>query len=104
MESSDTFALVSPSFFAITVFHMKERVDSDGVVFSSDALTRKLYEQINARKDILLTQTILNGVFCIRLAVGAERTETRHIDAAFKLISDEAHRAITELSVIGVKT
>lgn len=42
----------------------------------------------------MLTQTTLNGIFCIRLAVGAARTEPQHIEAACALIEAEAKVAV----------
>lgn len=42
----------------------------------------------------MLTQTILNGVYCIRLAVGAARTNETHIKKACELLDREAKLAI----------
>ena len=38
----------------------------------------------------MLTQTELNGVFCIRFAIGAIRTEVCHIEQAYHLLQKEA--------------
>ena len=43
---------------------------------------------------MILTQTTLNGIFCIRFAVGAARTEISHIEGAFKNIQEEAHHVV----------
>ena len=59
-------------------------------------LNRVFYDRISVRHDVLLTQTVLNGIACIRFAVGAYRTEERHIDQAFKLLQEEGHIAIKE--------
>lgn len=53
-------------------------------------LNKQYYISLSARKDIILTQTVLNGVVCIRFAVGAARTTTEHIDKALKILDDEA--------------
>ena len=98
IESSDLFALVTPPSFALSVFHMKERTTDNGATLSSNTLTRRLFERISTRKDIMLTQTNLNGVFCIRFAIGAARTETRHVDDAFKLLRDEALQTLPEVA------
>ena len=45
---------------------------------------------------MLLTQIVLNGVACIRFAVGAYRTEERHVDQAFDISQEEGHIAIKE--------
>jgi len=59
-------------------------------------LNRIFFRRISARHDLLLTQTELNGVFCIRLAVGAARTEETHIKRAFELLVSEACVALEE--------
>ena len=99
IESSDLFALVTPPSFALSVFHMKEATLNNGTTLSSNILTRKLYDRISARRDIILTQTNLNGVFCIRFAIGAARTEIKHVDAAFDLLLAEAHQTLHELTM-----
>lgn len=90
---------MTPPSLALTVFRMKPHAEGDTQLASQDVLTRKLYERISARKDILLTQTVLQGMFCIRFAVGAARTENKHIDAAFDLLCEEALQAMVDLSV-----
>jgi aromatic-L-amino-acid decarboxylase len=50
----------------------------------------QFYARISARNNILLTRTMLNGVFCIRFAVGVQRTDEEHIRRAFDLLCAEA--------------
>ena len=57
---------------------------------SLNNLNRLFYGRISARHDIILTQTVLNGVYCIRFAVGAARTEASHIQQACELLQKEA--------------
>lgn len=61
---------------------------------SLNDLNRAFYAGISARDDILLTQTILNGVFCIRFVVGAVRTDESHVRKAYELLNEEADAAI----------
>jgi len=42
----------------------------------------------------MLTQTTLNGIFCIRFAVGATRTNEGHIQDAYDIIIEEAKSTI----------
>jgi len=79
----------------MSVFRMGP--SSESPLSSQDELTRKLYSRVSARKDILLTQTVLQGVFCIRFAVGARRTEKEHIDAAYDLLCEEAEHVLADL-------
>jgi aromatic-L-amino-acid/L-tryptophan decarboxylase len=97
VRTSDKLRLVTPPSFALTVFRMIPKHEAGTTPFSDQSLNdlnRILHEQLANRQDIMLTQTALNGVFCIRLAVGAARTEPRHIQAAFELISAEADIAL----------
>lgn len=61
-------------------------------------LTKSLYSRLSARSDILLTQTVLNGVFCIRFAVGSERTRVEDINKAVGVMVEEAEVVIREWS------
>lgn len=66
-------------------------------ILTSDALTRHLHDRISTRKDLFLTQTVLDGIFCIRLAIGAARTEERHVKAAYDILCEEAKATVEEL-------
>jgi aromatic-L-amino-acid decarboxylase len=61
---------------------------------SLNNLNRLFFGRISARDDIMLTQTVLNGVYCIRLAVGAARTNETHIKHACDLLYKEAELTI----------
>ena len=54
------------------------------------------YGRISARSDIALTQTDLNGIFCIRMAVGTERTSEDHIRRAYNILCQEAKIVLEE--------
>lgn len=63
----------------------------DNTMTKNDAQTlnnvnREFFRQLSDRHDIYLTQTDLLGTYCIRMAVGAERTEASHVKHAFDLI------------------
>ncbi|KAH8114437.1 pyridoxal phosphate-dependent transferase [Phellopilus nigrolimitatus] len=97
-SSTELFLLTAPSF-ALSVFCVQA---PEGVANKSGIqtiLTQKLYEKLSARKDIAITKTELNGIFCVRFAVGAARTEERHIDAAFSLILEETRKVLSETSL-----
>lgn len=101
VKTSPTFALVTPPSLALTVFRVvaDPRALALPVPLAPDALNdlnRVFYARVSARGEIFLTQTQLNGVFCVRLAVGAERTRKEHIDSAWALICEEAAGAVGE--------
>ena len=90
--------LVTPPSLALTVFRLKPKPTSlKQSALSTDSLNnlnKYFYDRISGRDDILLTQTVLDGVFCIRLAVGAARTNSVHIQKAYDLLNKEAKIAI----------
>ena len=47
-----------------------------------NALNRQLIERINARKRVMLTPAILDGVFVIRIAISSHRTHRDRVDMA----------------------
>lgn len=62
----------------------------------ANALNRAFYTRISARKTLLLTQTDLSGIFCIRFAVGAILTEAMHIREAVEVLNEEAQATLKE--------
>lgn len=93
IRSSSQFALVTPPSYAMCVFRLEPPAAEP---MSEDALNdinRLFYGRISARSDILLTQTQLNGTFCIRFAVGAARTTEEHIQKAYDLLCVEGEQA-----------
>ena len=44
-------------------------------------LNKDYYSRVSSRNDIALTQTKMNGTFCIRFAIGAARTQKAHVEA-----------------------
>lgn len=96
IRSSKELSLVTPPSFAISVFHMTGPSDSEGAPTKRNQLTQALYRKLEERRDIKLTKTVLNDIFCIRFAVGSARTEGRHVDAAYEIILNEARAVIAE--------
>ena len=100
IQGSPSFSLVTEPSFALSVFRLVppeanalERADFEPRL---NELNQSFFARMSARPDILLTQTKLNGTFCIRFAIGAVRTKKEHIDHAWTLLQEEAGVAITE--------
>ena len=100
VRSSQDLSLVTEPSFALSVFRLTPPSVTSGYHDKSQLegvlndLNKIYYDQISARPDILLTQTKLNGVFCIRFAIGAARTKEEHIDHAWSILQEEAQSAI----------
>lgn len=93
------FTLVTEPSFSLTVFRLEPSLAPKLSKFitpqSLNDLNREFYSRISARVDILLTQTVINGIVCIRFAVGAPRTEERHVDQAWAILQREAEASIS---------
>lgn len=102
VKKSDILELVTEPSLALSVFRLNPSVGTRTYSLTDlNNLNRIFYDRISARHDILLTQTVLNGVACIRFAVGVLRTEERHIDQAFRLLQEEGYIAIEEWKTKG---
>lgn len=88
---------MTPPSFALTVFQLVPQSEQPPLATETlNDLNRALFTRISSRDDILLTQTEVNGIYCIRLAVGAQGTEERHILNAFHAIHQEAEIVLEE--------
>ncbi|KAJ3485385.1 hypothetical protein NLI96_g5001 [Meripilus lineatus] len=93
------FTLITEPSFALSVFRLEPpslpaEQASQVSKKSLDDLNRDFYSRVSACPDILITQTLINGMFCLRFAVGAVRTEKRHIDQAWALLQSHAEVSI----------
>jgi len=97
---SRQFALVTPPFLSLTVFRIEPQASSSAQpALTSEVLNdlnKCFYERLSARRDVMFTQTMLSGIFCVRMAIGGARTEQHHINQAFNLLCEEADKALQE--------
>jgi len=95
VSSSNLFKLVAPPSLALSVFRL-EPTETNAPIPEEDlnSLNKLFYGRITARKEILLTQTVLDGSFCIRFSVGSPRTCEEHVDKAFEILTHEANLAM----------
>lgn len=64
-------------------------------------LNQRLYDRLDARKDVFLTKTSLktsNGhnVLCIRFAMGGVHTKFEHVKKSWEVVEEEGHNTIEE--------
>jgi hypothetical protein len=93
IKQSAHFRLVTPPCLSLSVFRLEcpaRSLEPEQL----NALNRAFYTRLNARHDVAFTQTDLNGMICIRCAVGAERTEEADILQAFEVLCEEANKTI----------
>jgi aromatic-L-amino-acid/L-tryptophan decarboxylase len=97
--NSDNFSLVTRPSLALTVFRLLPESETDDQpaalsLESLNELNRLFYGRISARNDIMMTQTNLNGIFCIRFVTGATRTSEVHVYAAYDILCREAETTL----------
>lgn len=93
IRESEQFCFVAKPFLALTVFRLAPKSLPH---LELNALNRAFYAQLAARSDIAITQTDLNGVFCVRMAIGAEQTMESDIDRALDVIGEEGRATLKE--------
>jgi aromatic-L-amino-acid decarboxylase len=80
VATHDRLELVAPVPFALVCFRH---------VYGNDA-TRALADALNARGDVLVTASEIDGTAFVRVSIGATTTEHRHVDALWTAIADAA--------------
>jgi len=90
--------LVTPPSLSLSVFRITPGAIPGLGADKLNALNELYYRRLNERNELMLTQTELNGVYCIRFAVGAQRTERNHVEAAFDICLETARLAIKEFT------
>lgn len=80
VEASDAYVIAAPTTVNLVCLR-----HGDG-----DEATRRVLEAINAGGEAFVTHTVLDGRFTIRVAIGAERTEERHVDRLCELLAAHA--------------
>ena len=89
IRTSNTFELVTPPSFALTVFRLVPPATASAAWTPDElnSLNRCFHNALQEHHDqLLLTQTELVGVFCMRFAVGAARTNEGDIRRAWEVI------------------
>jgi len=107
----DLFEIMTGPSFALTVFRLAAkavevlREEGDALTEQSvveeqkelekrNALTKALYEKVNATGRIWLTSTELDGRFAIRWMTGVRTTEKEHIETAVKTLVEIAEEVM----------
>lgn len=98
IRASPIFELVTPPSFALTVFRLLQRSSSaTGELDSVNTLNREFYSNLQSRSSLVLTQTLVGEVFCVRFAVGASRTEQSDIEDAWGVIRETGETTLRNL-------
>lgn len=80
------FEVVAPRKFALVCFRLKPRFEGD----DASELNQRLLEAVNSSGQAFMTHAVVAQMFFIRFAIGTTLTETRHVEATWKLIQAKA--------------
>jgi aromatic-L-amino-acid decarboxylase len=89
----ELFEIVTGPSFALTVFRLAAKTEGASLD-ERNALTKTLYEKVNATGKIWLTSTELDGRFAIRLMTAVRTTEREHIETAVKTLTEIAEEVM----------
>jgi aromatic-L-amino-acid decarboxylase len=78
VAADDRLELLAPHPLALVTFRFR----------AGDEATRTAMTRINSSGQAYLTHTLVNGNIALRLAIGAPKTERRHVDAVFEALFD----------------
>ncbi len=122
-EREDLWEIVTPPAFALTVITIALPGQSKGSVANgtteprvaegvaasntlpstsdenrerTNALTKKIYESINAAGEIFLTSSVVKGIYSIRIVSGNEKADEAHLRKAFDILVETAEKIISE--------
>ena len=83
VRSDKNFELAAPAPLNLVCFRHK----------GGDAINQNIMDRINRSGDLFLTHTKLNGKMTLRLCVGQTNTQARHVEKAWRRITEEAQAA-----------
>lgn len=92
------FSLVTAPSLSLSVFRLLPRRIPDHPLSSFNTLNRQFYTRLSAQPDIFLSHTQLLGAYCVRFAVGAERTTEEDIRSAVRILNEEGENTLANWS------
>ncbi|KAI0753292.1 pyridoxal phosphate-dependent transferase [Daedaleopsis nitida] len=98
VRASPDFELVTTPVLALSVFRVKLPAgseDASDVVTATNDFNRALATRLSTENgQILVTSTAINGIVCLRMAIGAQRIEKEHVERAWELIQASAREEL----------
>ncbi|MGW8267991.1 MAG: pyridoxal phosphate-dependent decarboxylase family protein [Longimicrobiales bacterium] len=90
IDAEPQWERVAPVPFSTVVFRYRPGgVDPE----AQDGLNRAIMDQVNATGNVFLSHTVLNGRFCLRLALGNLKTRWEHLERSWELLRTAAESA-----------
>ncbi len=82
VDESDDFILLNQPPLNLVCFYHRNGND----------FNKKLMDTINLEGKLFFTHTVLNNLFVLRMSIGQTNTDWRHIETAWKIISETAKK------------
>lgn len=89
IEADPGFELLAPVNLSLVCFR---RVVTKKSEIALNAMNKSLLANLNATGEVYLTHTVLNGKYCIRLAIGQQSSEKKHINKVWELLRKKANK------------
>lgn len=102
---SDLFEIVTKPAFALTVFRIKNPQAANGSANGvtvvqkdevADGITKQVYELINARGQIFITSTVIDGIYVIRVVSANPMAEEKFVRNAFDILVRTTEEVLQE--------
>jgi aromatic-L-amino-acid decarboxylase len=95
IDAAPDFELVAPRRLALVNFRYRPRRISDATTL--DRLNERLLEALNDSGEVYLTQNRVRGAYALRFSIGQTGTQRRHVEAAWKKITQTARTLSPEM-------
>ncbi|MGO9083786.1 MAG: pyridoxal-dependent decarboxylase [Candidatus Sulfotelmatobacter sp.] len=89
VRKDERFELAAPAPLNLVCFRHK-----GGDAVNQDSINQGIMDRLNRSGDLFLTHTKLKGKLTLRLCVGQTNTQARHVERAWKRISEEAEKVV----------
>ena len=91
VRAAPDFEIVAPRSLAL--FNFRHRPAGIADPAALDRLNADLLERLNDGGKVYFTQNRVRGAYAIRWSIGAEATERRHVEAAWRVVRETAREA-----------
>jgi aromatic-L-amino-acid/L-tryptophan decarboxylase len=98
IDATPGWMRVAPVPFSTVVFRYLPAGASQE---EQDRLNREIMDRVNDTGELFLSHTVLNGRFCLRVAIGNLRTRKEHVMRAWELLQEAAGELTLEMGDTG---
>lgn len=100
VNASANFEIVTPPSLALLVVRLRDPLAPNSPDEVLNRLNQALYARLDARHDVMLTQTVLKSVeseiHCLRIAMGGVNTTMKDVEEVWEVIESEGRHVLAE--------